>query len=143
MRPLDDKDRRILELLSEDARMPLKTIAGHIGLARSSLRERIARLEAQGVIKGYRVEIDYAAAEAAPVTAFLLLRLKKTPDYKLVARIAELPEVRRCVSLAGDIDVLVELVAPLMAGLNAARDRIAVMPGVGDVTTLPVLDDYC
>ena len=71
------------------------------------------------------------------------MRLEKTPDYDLVEQIAALPEVRRCVSLAGDIDLLVELAAPLMAGLNAARDRIATLPGVGDVTTLPVLDDYC
>ncbi|WP_282610590.1 Lrp/AsnC family transcriptional regulator [Pelagibius sp. Alg239-R121] len=143
MRALDDKDRQILDLLNKDARMPLKTIAGHVGLARSSLRERVSRLEAQGVIKGYRVEIDYAAAEAAPVSAFLLLRLKKTPDYELVARIAAFDEVRRCASLAGEIDILVELSAPQMSGLNAARDRIATLDGVRDATTLLVLDDIC
>ena len=57
MRPLDDRDRQILALLRQDARLPLKTLAARIGLARSTLRERLARLEADGVIRGYRIDI--------------------------------------------------------------------------------------
>ena len=44
MRPLDDKDRQILDLLRADARLPLKTLAAKVGLARSTLRDRLTRL---------------------------------------------------------------------------------------------------
>src|SRR5690606_1565024 len=54
---MDAIDRRILDLLRADARLPLKTIAGAVALARSSVAARIARLESDGIITGYRAEI--------------------------------------------------------------------------------------
>ncbi|HWU00142.1 MAG TPA: Lrp/AsnC family transcriptional regulator [Terriglobales bacterium] len=81
MRQLDDRDRQILALLREDARLPLKTLAAKVGLARSSLRDRLARLEADGIIRGYHAEIAPEATDsgAGTVGAYLLLRLKRTP----------------------------------------------------------------
>ena len=49
------------------------------------------------------------------------------------------PEVARCYSLSGDIDLLIELVAGETAVLNRARDRIATLPGVASVVTSLVL----
>ncbi len=51
---MDEKNREILRLLQQNARVPLKTLAGKVGLARSSVRERIARMEAEGIILGYK-----------------------------------------------------------------------------------------
>ncbi len=45
MRELDQKDREILAILSKEARIPLKTLAGRIGLSRSATGERVANLE--------------------------------------------------------------------------------------------------
>ncbi|WP_437818276.1 Lrp/AsnC family transcriptional regulator [Sorangium sp. So ce1078] len=50
---MDDVDRRLLRLLQEDASRPLKVLAAAVDLSRSSVRERIARLEASGVIRRY------------------------------------------------------------------------------------------
>ncbi|HVH33387.1 MAG TPA: AsnC family transcriptional regulator, partial [Tahibacter sp.] len=57
MHAIDAKDRQLLELLYRNARLPLKTIAARVGLARSSVRERVAKLESSGVIRGYRAEL--------------------------------------------------------------------------------------
>lgn len=57
MRELDAKDREILAILSKEARIPLKTLAGRIGLSRSATGERVANLEKNGVIRGYRADI--------------------------------------------------------------------------------------
>lgn len=137
MRPLDDKDTKLLELLREDARLPLKTLAAKIGLARSSVRDRLARLEREGIIRGYRAEI---AAPLPGVAAYLFIRLKRTPALDLVAALRDLPEVRACVSLTGDVDLLVELAAGGTDQINAARDRIAGHPAVADLTTSIVLN---
>jgi DNA-binding Lrp family transcriptional regulator len=61
MRPLDDKDRQILELLRADARLSLKTLAAKVGLARSTLRDRLSRLEADGIIRGYHADMGQAS----------------------------------------------------------------------------------
>jgi DNA-binding Lrp family transcriptional regulator len=137
MRPLDDRDRQILALLRQDARLPLKTLAARIGLARSTLRERLARLEADGVIRGYRIEI--APEASGTVSAYLLARLQRTPALDFVADLRQLPEVRDCASVAGDIDLIIQLQAETIERLNAVRDEIARHPAVADLTTSIVL----
>jgi DNA-binding Lrp family transcriptional regulator len=133
---MDAKDLAILEMLRANARTPLKTIAGTVGLASSSVRERVARMEADGVITGYSVSVGL---NRPGVSAILLVRLAATPDRATVADLVAMGAVRRCWSVAGDIDVMVELWASGMTVLNAARDAIATHPGVRSVVTAPVL----
>ncbi len=135
---MDDKDARILQLLQEDARLPLKTIAAEVGLARSSVRERIVKLEQGGVIRGYRAEVS-APAQAAGVRAFLLVRLARTPAPDIIRAINRLAGTRRCCSVSGDIDLVVEAAVATMALLNEHRDAVSRLEGVVDVTTMPVL----
>ncbi|MEZ5830437.1 MAG: Lrp/AsnC family transcriptional regulator [Dongiaceae bacterium] len=137
MRPLDDKDRLILELLRTDARLPLKTLAAKVGLARSSLRDRLSRLESNGIIRGYRAEI---ADDRPSVSAYLFVRLKSTPALDLIALLRRMPEVSSCLSLTGDIDLLIAISAPSMDRVNAVRDRISSHDAVADLTTSVVLD---
>lgn len=134
---MDDIDLQILQLLQRDARLPLKTIAGHVGLARSSVRERISKLEAAQVIRGYRAHVADAADGA--IRAFLLVRLQRTPAPDVIQRITALPGTRRCYSVSGDIDLIVELGVGSMHELNARRDTVARLAGVADLTTVPIL----
>ncbi len=137
MRALDDKDRQILQLLRADARLPLKTLAAKVGLARSTLRDRLSRLEADGIIRGYHADI----ADGGPsVSAYLFVRLKNTPAPGLIALLRRMPEVKSCTSLTGDIDLLVELAAATTDRVNALRDRISSQEAVADLTTSIVLN---
>ena len=136
-RTLDDKDHKILDLLRQDARLPLKTLAAKVGLARSSLRDRLSRLEADGIIRGYRAEI---AAPAPGVSAYLFVRLKRTPALDLIEALRAVPGVRSCVSLTGDVDLLVEISAASTDEVNAVRDRISGHESVADLTTSIVLN---
>jgi DNA-binding Lrp family transcriptional regulator len=138
---MDEKNLQILRLLQQNARLPLKTVAGKVGLARSSVRERIARMEAEGIILGYRADVQTNHRGGEMVRALLMIRLGRTPARETVSRIAALPSVRRCASVSGDLDLVVEVEADVMSGLNAARDEIALMPDVADVTTAIVLKE--
>ena len=104
---MDEIDRKILRLLRDDARAPLKTIAAEVGLARSSVRQRIDRLEREGAILGYRAEIAREATGDGAIRAFLLLRLHRTPATEALRGIAALPAVRRFFSVTGDLDLVV------------------------------------
>jgi len=136
---MDEKNRQILALLQENARLPIKSIAARVGLARSSVRERIARMEANGVIRAYRAEVNASSAQAAEVEAYLILRLDRTPAPKTIARIVAHPEVARCSSVGGDIDVIVETRTADVASLNRLRDELACYPHVVDLTTALIL----
>jgi DNA-binding Lrp family transcriptional regulator len=137
MRHLDHKDRQILDLLRTDARLPLKILAARVGLARSTLRDRLTRLEADGIIRGYRADI---VDDGSNVAAYLFIRLKGTPAPGLIAVLKRMPEVRSCTSLTGDIDLLVELAAGSTERVNALRDRISCHESVADLTTSIVLN---
>ncbi|MBM6581559.1 Lrp/AsnC family transcriptional regulator [Microvirga sp. BT689] len=138
---MDEKNLQILHLLQQNARLPLKTLAGKVGLARSSVRERIARMEAEGIILGYRADVRQDHRGGEVVRALLMIRLGRTPARETVSRITALPAVRRCLSVSGDLDLVVEIEAGAMSGLNAARDEIALIPEVADVTTAIILKD--
>jgi Lrp/AsnC family transcriptional regulator, leucine-responsive regulatory protein len=133
---MDDIDRRILQLLQQDASRPLKALAADVELSRSAVRERIGRLEASGVIRRYTVEL---APAFGTITAFLMVRLVRTPSPKIVSLIVEMSEVVRCSSLSGAIDLLVEVRGASIGEINRVRDTISSEPGVADVETSFVL----
>ena len=134
---MDSIDRQILDLLKRGARRPLKSIAGDVGLARSSVAARIARLEEEGVITGYRAEI--APERTGGAAAMVFLELASTPDPDTVAAVCADPNVDRCYSLAGDIDLLVEISASSSDGINQARDRLSSLAGVTRARTALIL----
>ena len=82
------------------------------------------RMQASGVIRRYTVEI----AAPCALTAVLMLRLVRTPAPAVVSRIVACPEVFRCSSLSGDIDLLVVVAADDIAHVNRVRDWIASIP---------------
>src|SRR5882757_4410323 len=60
--PLDDVDRQILVLLSQDSRRSQRALARELGMSAPAVGERIGRLERLGVIRGYGVRLDWSAA---------------------------------------------------------------------------------
>ncbi|SDP91371.1 transcriptional regulator, AsnC family [Phyllobacterium sp. YR620] len=137
MKELDDKDRAILSILSRDAKIPIKTLAGEIGLSRSATSERILFLEKSGVIRGYRADIGQL--NEGLICAFLLISLVRTPSLGVLDRLAAYPEVRRVSSVSGQLDLIVEIEVPSINHLNTIRDRVATMDQVDDVTTSIIL----
>ncbi|MBJ6721221.1 Lrp/AsnC family transcriptional regulator [Bacillus sp. PR5] len=137
MRELDAKDREILAILSKEARIPLKTLAGRIGLSRSATGERVANLEKNGVIRGYRADIGQIDKNV--IRAMILVSLKRTPALGLLDELARHAEVRRVSSVSGQLDLIVEVEVPSIDRLNSLRDLIATHETVEDLTTAIVL----
>ncbi len=111
---LDDVDKRILELLSNDGRMSVKDLAQHVGLSAPSTSERIKRLEERGVIRGFTVEIDPASI------GFMLqaiIRVRPLPGKLHVVQqlIEAIPEISECDKVTGD-DASLPAACPLDRG---------------------------
>lgn len=64
MRTLDDKDKQILRLLRQDARIPFSQIGEKIGLSGPAVADRVNRLEETGIITGYTIDIDHAQLQS-------------------------------------------------------------------------------
>ncbi|MBK5928415.1 Lrp/AsnC family transcriptional regulator [Rhodobaculum claviforme] len=110
-RPLDRFDRAILRELGADGRLSVVALAARIGLSKSPTQARLRRLEAAGVIRGYRAVIDAGALGAAHVV-FVEVRLGDTREAALAAfdaAVRRVPEIEECHLIAGGFDYLLKL----------------------------------
>lgn len=120
---MNEIDVKILALLEADARMTYADIAERVGLAPSSVHERVRKLERSGVIKRYRAEIDYGRA-ALPITAFVSLAMRPASPPDIPSLVAEFPLVESCYSVAGDNSYTLMVRAPSTNALEELLDDL-------------------
>lgn len=110
MADFDDIDARILDALQRNGRVAQVEIARAVGLAPSAVLERMRKLEARGVIRGYSAAIDPKAAGLG-LLAFIAVRTAEAPEEEdsVAAALAEVPEVLEVHHVAGDDCFLVKV----------------------------------
>jgi Lrp/AsnC family transcriptional regulator, leucine-responsive regulatory protein len=128
---MDETDLKILRTLQEDARLTYAEIGRRVGLAASSVHDRVRKLERAGAIRGYRAEVDFEQA-GLPITAFVALALRPESPADVPALIAELPLVESCYSVAGDNSYALVVRAPTTSALEELLDTLR---GKLEVTT--------
>jgi len=137
---LDDIDRKILEELSADARIPVATLAQRVHLSRHAVRHRIDRLEALKVITGYTVRLGEGTAKKPSTRAIIrVYRKDRMRGTEVTEAIARIPEVTYCYVVSGDSDLVVHLEAESQDRVNAIWSHLSSLPGVADTNTSFVL----
>lgn len=135
---LDELDRRILAELQADARLSQAAIAARVGLSRSAVQSRIARLESAGVIAGYTVRLG--APDRHPgVRAYLLVQGTGPSHERAVRFLEAFAEIRVADSVSGDTDLVLQVEAGSLAEVNRVRDEVAKLPGIAATRTLLVM----
>ncbi|QRM53986.1 Lrp/AsnC family transcriptional regulator [Sinorhizobium sp. BG8] len=121
---LDEIDIRMLTLLSNNARVSLKELAGAVGLSSPSAAERLRKLEERGVVEGYAVAINHAAVG---YTLQAIVRVRPLPgQLHIVERlIQELPQCVECDKVTGDDCFIARLYLRSMEELDTVLDGIA------------------
>jgi DNA-binding Lrp family transcriptional regulator len=136
---MDAKDRLLLAYLQRNARMTAVELAGRLGLSRSSVQARIARLEKTGVISGYTVVLRQKP-EKETLRSWLLVTMDKEGDSaKLLERMREIPGIGAIYLLTGELDFIVEAVAATPLAIDDVRKEVAALPGIAGIRTHLVL----
>ena len=139
-RELDDTDTKLIALLKRDARKPVVALAKAVGLSRSAVQGRLARLEQTGTIQRYTVVLGSTGGPKGSVKAVLLLTIGSRPCAAVIQRFRDWPEIRACWSVAGPtVDAVVIAETANNEELGRVRARLAEIPGVTAITTAPVL----
>jgi Lrp/AsnC family leucine-responsive transcriptional regulator len=120
---MDERDLQIASLLERDARLSYADIGSRVGLAASSVHDRVRKLERSGVIKGYRAELDLEAI-GLPITAIVSLALRPASPANVPSLIAEFPSVESCYSVAGDNSYALVVRAPSTQALEQLVDAL-------------------
>jgi len=135
---LDDKDKRILEMLIEDSRRPYREIADEIGLSESTVRKRVIRLQEGGVIEKFTIKI--CREEERCIIAFLTLIPKSETEIKELLRETQiLPQCEEVYFLAGQCGVLLKVNVPEITELDALMETFRARSDVKSVERVCVV----
>lgn len=135
-RPIDNaKDAELLALLRSNARLPISSLAEQLGVSRSTLQQRLKRLERDGIIAGYTVVLGDRSMPTSGLQAHVLIEVGARDLARAVTALKGRPEIRRCCTASGQFDLMIELEAPSTRRLDETLDWIGQIPGVRRTVT--------
>ena len=142
MSAMEELDRQIVELLVRDGRMSYTDLGKATGLSTSAVHQRVRRLEQRGVIRGYTAIIDPDAVDLA-LTAFISVKPfdPSAPD-DTPERLAGLPEIEACHSVAGDENYILKVRVSTPHELEELLGRLRALAGVSTRTTVVLSTPY-
>lgn len=141
MEKIDRLDKKILGILSKNARIPFKDVAAECGVSRAAIHQRVQHLVEDGVITGSGFDVNPKSIDYTTCT-YVGLNLERGSMYKnVVQRLLSIPEIVECHFTTGPYTMLVKLYArdneQLMDLLNNQMQGI---PGVVSTETLISLE---
>ncbi len=135
---LDSYDRQIITVLGEDGRISVADLARRIGLTKTPTQARVKRLEAEGIITGYRVMLDPIRLGLDHV-AFVEVKLSDTREAALRAfnvAVAKVPEIEQAHMMASHFDYLLKVRTRSMSDYRAVLgEKISGLPHVSSTST--------
>ena len=123
---VDKLDRNLLALLQADARTSAADLARRLGVARTTVLARLARLEKSGVIVGYTVRLAQSG-NGSGVEAYVGVSTAPKAAALVTQRLAALPELRQLCSVSGEFDYIALLRAESTVRLDALLDEIVLL----------------
>lgn len=139
---MEDLDQHILTLLSADGRMSFTDLGRATGLSTSAVHQRVKRLEARGLIKGYGATIDYDQV-GLPLTAFISIRpIDASQPDDSPDRLRGIREIESCWSVAGDESYILKIRVATPPDLEDLLARIRAAANVSTRTTIVLSTPY-
>lgn len=141
MDKIDNLDKKILSILSKNARIPFKDVAAECGVSRAAIHQRVQHLINGGVITGSGFDVNPKSIGYSTCT-YVGLNLERGSMYKdVVKQLKDIPEIVECHYTTGSYTMLLKVYAhdneQLMDLLN---NKMQMIPGVVSTETLISLD---
>lgn len=137
---IDEKDKRILEELAKDARLPTKRIAANLDIPRVTVHTRIEKMKQEGVIKKFTILKDFTKI-GLPVTAFVFVAYNPQDNItqqQVAEKISQMENVFDVHLISGEWDMLVKLRGESLDQIGKiVLDDIRTLKGVAKTITCP------
>ncbi len=123
---LDDRDRRILDLLQADAGLPMQDIAARVHLSASACSRRIARLKDEGYIARTVAVLDRKKLNLTTTVYCLIKTAHHSADWldRFRAALSDIPEIVEAQRLAGNLDYILKIVVRDVAHYDTIYKRL-------------------
>jgi Lrp/AsnC family leucine-responsive transcriptional regulator len=132
---VDAIDRRLVELLRGNARLSFAELARQVGLSAPAVHERVGKLEAAGVLRGYHADVDPDAVGLG-VTALIGVVQDSAGDIdEVMVTLDGMPEIESCYFMAGEESFLLKARVGTIAELEQLIVRLNRIPGISRTRT--------
>ena len=126
---MDEMDHRLVAALRRDGRATLSDLAHDLGVTRTTVRARMARLMASGEIAGFTV-LTRADLATAPVRGLMMLQVEGRGTDRVMAKLSGIPEVMAFHTTNGTWDLIVEIETDTLERFDQALFAIRRIEGV-------------
>jgi Lrp/AsnC family transcriptional regulator len=140
---MDTTDRKLLDILQQDAALSLDDLSERVGLSRNACWRRVKRLEDEGIIKA-RVTLLDATSINVGLTAFIALRTTEHSAKWLdqfAKAVRGIPEIIGVYRMTGDVDYLLQVVIPDVAAYDRLYKRLIGRITLADVSSSFVMEE--
>jgi Lrp/AsnC family leucine-responsive transcriptional regulator len=133
--PLSENDARVLRILQERGRRSYADLGGDLGMAAPSVHERVKKLKARGVIRGYAADVDPGAVGFSVLAFTWVRQAPGTVSSDLTPEFASIEEIEECHHVAGEADYVLKIRARDVEHLGRIVRRIQSTPDVFSTET--------
>jgi Lrp/AsnC family transcriptional regulator, leucine-responsive regulatory protein len=127
---MDETDARILELLQRDGRESYAEVGTSVGMSGPSAHERVKKLEARGVIRGYAAQVDPTMLGYGVLAFIFVKQVPGTFAREMTSDFLAIDEIEECHHLAGEADYLLKVRATDTRHLERVLRAIQQVPHV-------------
>lgn len=137
---MDKFDQGIIEALRDNARVSISHIAETVSLSRSSVSERIKKMEKSGIIRGYQVLLSESQKEG--VTVYFEIQHRRARCSDVIHLFKPISEVITCHGITGDMDLLVLVKASSMQRIHEIREFLDMEEDIIKIKTHVVMSEW-
>ncbi|MGC8992214.1 MAG: Lrp/AsnC family transcriptional regulator [Thermoplasmata archaeon] len=138
---LDETDMKIIELLKKNGRMPLEEMSKELNASKSTIHYRIKKLEEEGIIEGYTVNLNYKKLGYS-VNAVICARVNfsEMKYHEIIEEIKKLDQIISIESLLGENDLLIHIISKNEEHLKEELKKLINIKGIERTSTYIIIE---
>lgn len=141
---MDNLDIKILNLLEHNGRLSHEEIGKRLNMSRPAIHQRISKLEATGVIKGYSAEIDWGKTGQG-IRAFVFMNVKTTDFNDIMNRVMSIKieglKIEKCYRITGQWCMMLRIRASVTDQMTQLHDALLNIEGMLETFTMLILTE--
>jgi DNA-binding Lrp family transcriptional regulator len=135
---LTPKDQDLIALLRVNAREPVSALARKLGLSRTTVQDRLRRLEQSGIIAGYQLRLS-ESTEPEGIRAFVTMEVEPRRTHEVARALQKMPQVEALYSVSGKYDLIALVRTTSAQDMDKLLDLAGAVPGVTGTESAVIL----
>jgi DNA-binding Lrp family transcriptional regulator len=132
------KDEELIALLKSDSREPVASLARKLGLSRTTVQDRLKRLQESGVIASYTIRLS-RETEQGGMRAFVTLAVEPRRQVEVGKQLARFPQIETLHTVSGKFDLIAQVKASSSEAMDQLIDSIGQIAGITRIETSVIL----